>query len=196
MTIADAALKSPLIKKVLSADQEAAVRREILDYQKDPLAYISDLTRQPLRDAPAAKANPLIEGDISFKNTIRSFYDNTLTSLIADLRIFSVSNLIAASIAFVLAYRSSAAIQKSIVWFSFLMFAAVLYCSYLYIDNLTFFCILFRTHMGWWYAAFLCVMIVALYLDYGRDANDTEQGEARGTADNAASSGKSSAPAQ
>ncbi len=128
-----------------------------------------------MRDAPAAKANPLIEGDISFKNTIRSFYDNTLTSLIADLRIFSVSNLIAASIAFVLAYRSSAAIQKSIVWFSFLMFAAVLYCSYLYIDNLTFLCILFRTHMGWWYAAFLCVMIVALYLDYGRDANDTNK---------------------
>ncbi len=55
------------------------------------------------------------------------------------------------------------------------MFVAVLYCSYLYVDDLTFFRILFRTHMGWWYAVFLRVMIVALYLDYGRHANATEQ---------------------
>jgi len=29
--------------------------------------------------------------------------------------------------------------------------------------------------MGWWYAALLSVMIVALYLDYGRHVYATEQ---------------------
>ncbi len=173
--VADEALDSPLVKKLLSDDQKTAIRHEIADYRNDPGAYIADLTRQQLRDVPVASANPLIEKVASIKNKIRTFYDNTLNALIADLRIFSISNLIAGLIAFGLAYRSSSDIRKPIVWFSFLMFVAVLYCSYLYVDDLTFFRILFRTHMGWWYAALLCVMIVALYLDYGRHANAPEQ---------------------
>ena len=172
--VADEALDSPLVNKLLSDDQTTAIRHEIADYQNDPGAYIADLTRQQPRDAPVANANPLIEKVAAIKNQIRTFYDNTLNALIADLRIFSVSNLIAGSIAFGLSYRSSSDIRKPIVWFSFLMFVAVLYCSYLYVDDLTFFRILFSTHMGWWYAALLCVMIVALYLDYGRHDKGTE----------------------
>ena len=187
--VADEALDSPLVKKFLSDDQETAIRHEIADYQDNPSAYIADLTRQGVRDAPMANANPLIEKVASIKNKIRTFYDNTLNALIADLRIFSFSNLIAGLTAFALAYRSASDLRKPIVWFSFLMFVAVLYCSYLYVDDLTFFRILFRTHMGWWYAAFLCVMIVALHLDYGRHANATEKSDAHGAADNAVSGG-------
>ena len=168
--VAEEALDSPLVKKFLSDDQVTTIREEIAAYRKDPGAYIADLTRQKIRDAPLAKANPLIEKVAAIKTKIRTFYDNILNALILDLRIFSFSNLVAGAIAFWLAYRSPSDIRNSIVWFSFLMFVAVLYCSYLYVDDLTFFRILFRTHMGWWYAALLCVMIVALYLDYGRDA--------------------------
>jgi hypothetical protein len=173
--VADESLNSPLVKKILSDDQVATIRNEVADYRQNPAAYIADLTRRQVRDAPIANANPLIEKVTAIKSRIREFYDNTLSALIADLRIFSVSNLIAGLIAFGLSYRSSADIRKPIVWFSFLMVVGVLYCSYLYIDDLTFFRILFRAHMGWWYAVFLCVMIVALYLDYGRHANATEQ---------------------
>lgn len=194
--VADEALDSPLVKKVLSDDQATAIRNEISDYQNDPPSYVSDLTRQQVRDAPLAKASPLIEKVASIKNKIRTFYDNTLNALIADLRIFSSSNLVAGLIAFGLAYRSSSKIRKPIVWFSFLMFVAVLYCSFLYVDDLTFFRILFRTHMGWWYAVFLCVVTVALYLDYGRHANATKQSDAHGAADNAVSSGQSTAAAR
>jgi hypothetical protein len=174
--VSDESLDSPLVKTLLSDDQATAVRNEIADYQNDPAAYIADLTRRQVRDAPMANANPLIEKVASIKSKIRTFYDNTLNALITDLRIFSFSNLIAGLIAFGLAYRSSSEIRKPIVWFSFLMFVAVLYCSYLYIDDLTFFRILFRTHMGWWYTALLCVMILALYLDYGRHGKATESG--------------------
>lgn len=174
--VAEEALDSPLVKKVLSVDQLAAIGSEIAEYQDDPDTYIADLTHQKLRDAPAVNGNPLLQKVASTKKKIRTFYDNTLNALIADLRIFSCSNLIAGLIAFGLAYCSPTEIRKPIVWFSFLMFVAVLYCSYLYIDDLTFFRILFRTHMGWWYAAFLCVMIVGLYLDYGRHTHRADGG--------------------
>ena len=181
--IADESLDSPLVKKVLSDEQANAIRKEITDYQNEPGAYIAGLTHQQVRDAPLENANPLIEKVAAIKDKIRKFYDNTLHALISDLRIFSLSNLIAGLIAFGLAYRSPSNIRKPIVWFSFLMFVAVLFCSYLYIDDLTFFRILFRTHMGWWYAAFLCVMTVALYLDYGRHGITAESGEPTGVAD-------------
>ena len=189
--LAAESLDSPLVKKLLSDEQETAIRHEIAGYENDPGGYIADLTGQQRSDVQVANANPLVDKVVSIKDEIRKFYDNTLKALIVDLRIFSISNLIAAMIAFGLAYRSPTDIRKPIVWFSFLMFVAVLYCSYLYVDDLTFFRILFRAHMGWGYAAFLSVMIVALYLDYGHHANAKEQSDPRGAADSAASSGES-----
>lgn len=185
------ALGSPVVRKLLSDDQESAIRHELAEYQNDPGAYVADLTRQQLRDVPAGNAVPLIDKVVSVKTKIRTYYDNTLNALIADLRIFSSSNLLAGLIAFVLAYRSAVDIRKRIVWFSFLLFVAVLCCSYLYLDNLTFFRILFRAHLGWWYAALLCVMVVDLYWDFGHHRNATEQGDAREAANSAAASGES-----
>jgi hypothetical protein len=173
--VANESLDSPLAKKLLSDDQKTAIRNEIDEYQNDPAGYVADVTGKRVRDEPRGNGNPLLEKVASIKTKIRNFYDNTINALLRDLRIFSSSNLVAGLIAFGLAYQSPEKIRKPIVWFSFLMFVAVLYSSYLYIDGLGFFRILFRTHMGWWYAAFLTVMIVALYLDYGRHANATEQ---------------------
>jgi hypothetical protein len=178
--IADVAIESSMTKKLLSDDQETAIRKEIAGYQNDPAAYVSDLTREQVRDLPVQDANPLLARVASIKEKIRAFYDSTLNALVNDLRILSVSNLVAGIVAFALAYRSSSPVRQPIVVFSFLMFVAVLYCSYLYIDDLTFFRILFRTHMGWWYAVFLCVVIVALYLDYGRHADPAVQSLAHG----------------
>jgi len=164
---ADEALDSPLVKKFLSKDQETAIRNEIAGYQNDPHLYIADLTRQQVRAAANAdmKENPLIEKVASIKSKIRTYYDDTLNALITDLRIFAISNLVAALIAFALAYRSPVKIRKPIVWFSILIFVAVLYCSYLYIDDLTFFRILFQAHLGWGYAVILSVMIAGLLHD-------------------------------
>lgn len=176
--VADEALDSPLIKKFLSDDQESTIRDEIADYRDDPTAYIADLTRQRVREAPQADENPLMGKVASIKAKIRTYYDNTLDALISDLRIFSFTNLIAGVIGWGLAYRSSSVIRRPVVWFAFLIFASVFYCSYLYVDELTFFRILFRTHMGWSYPAFLCVVLIGLYLDYGRHGNAVDQDEA------------------
>lgn len=175
VAITDESLDSPVVKKLLSAEQSTAIRLEITEYRNDPAGYIADLTRQKILAANPRNLNPLLQKVGSIKERIRLFYDNTLIALIGDLRIFSISNLCASLIAFGLAYWSCKSIQKSLVWFSFLMFVTVLYGSYLYVNNLTFFRILFRTHMGWWYPLFMCVTLAGLYLDYRRETHTRKQ---------------------
>jgi hypothetical protein len=155
----------------------AAIQSEIADYRNDPLAYVADVTGKQVRDAVRPNDNPLIEKVVAIKRKVRTFYEDTLSALIRDLRVFSISNLVAGLIAFWLAYRSSREIRQPIVWFSILMFGTVLYCSSMYIDDLTFFRILFRTHMGWWYTVGLFIMIVAVYFEYQRHANATSQSD-------------------
>ena len=173
--IADEAVDSLLVKSLLTDAQTDAIRKEIAEYRVNPVAYVADLTRQNVPFVPMDNANRLVEKVALFKNKIRTFYASTLNALIFDLRIFSLCNLLASLVALVLAWRSSAQIRKPIVWFSFLTFVAVLYCSYMYVDGLSFFRILFRAHLGWWYAVFLCVVTAALYLGSGRNGNATKQ---------------------
>lgn len=180
--IASESLGTPLVQKMISNEQAAAMRREIEEYQSDPAGYVSDLTRRQGQELPAENGNSLVVKVAAVKEKIRKFYNAMLSDLIRDVRIFSLSNLIAGAIALGLALRSSPAVRQSSVLLSFLIFVAVLYCSYLYVDGLTFFRILFRTRMGLWYPVFLCVMIVALYLDYGRRTRTPEESKAHGTA--------------
>lgn len=166
--LAEQAIETKLVKAVLSADQEAVIRAEIADYRRNPSAYIADLTRQgKLLPAAPPNGNPLLEKVALLKVKIRNYYDDTLDALIRDLRIFSISNLIAGAIALTLPYRSPADIHQPIVWFSFLMFAAVLFCSSMYVNDLNFFRILFRAHAGWTYPVGLGVMVVYLFVRYG-----------------------------
>jgi hypothetical protein len=165
--LADQSLDSAVVTKLLSDEQIAAMRREIAEYRRDAAGYIADLTRRGVRVGPVVNANPLVAKVAAVKERIRTFYDETLDALIDDLRIFATSNLIAGAVAFVLAFRSGADIRKSTVGFSWLMFAAVLYCAFMYVDDLTFFRILFRMHLGWWYAVGLGAVMVGLWLDWG-----------------------------
>lgn len=167
---AEVSLDVPLVKKLLSEEQTQAIRQQIVDYRQDPLAYVSDLTRQakagPVAQPVIEKANPLLSKVAKIKESIRQFYDNTLSALINDLRIFSFSNLLAGVIAFGLAWRSSTEIRMLIVWLSILMFLAVVYCSSVYVDDLTFFRILTRSHMGWGYTVLLALVVGGLYVDF------------------------------
>ena len=163
---AEGALDVPLVKKLVSEEHTAAIRQQIADYRQDPRAYVSDLTRQAKAGPVVEKANPLLSKVAKIKESIRQFYDDTLSALIKDLRIFSFSNLLAGAIAFGLAWRSSTQISKLIVWFSILMFLAVVYCTSVYVDDLTFFRILFHSHLGWGYTVLLALVVGCLYVDF------------------------------
>ncbi len=173
--VVEKAIKSPLVHRLLTDDQVTAINQQINQFQKEPSAYIADLTRQKKLPPLPQQLNPLLKQVSNTKDKIRKFYDNTLAALIVDLRIFSFSNLCAAIIAFYLTYLSSRKIQRSIVGFSFLIYVSVLYCSYLYIDGLTFFRILFRAHMGWSYPLFLCVVLAGVLVSFRRSGQTKEE---------------------
>jgi len=169
---AEKTLASPVVQKLLLDEQEEVIRQEIAGYHEDPNAYVSDLTGQKIRKVSPVVTNPLLKKVLGLKAKIRVFYDDTLNALIKDVRIFAVCNIIAAMVAFVLACRSPQQISKALLVFSILITASVFCCSYLYVDDLTFFRILFRTHMGWMYAGYIVSVAVMIFNDYGDQVMD------------------------
>lgn len=167
VSIAEEALAVPLVASLMTEDQIAAVQHEIDRYRLDPAGYVADLTRMRVLPPEPGAAHPLLDKVRSIKVRIRTFYDETLQALMNDLRIFAGSNLVAGLIALWLAYRSRHTRAKPVLGFSLLLFAAVLYCSWMYVDDLTFFRILFRMHMGWWYPVLLAITAASLHREYG-----------------------------
>ena len=167
--VAEAAIDSPLVGDILSAEQLEAFSEEVSDYGKEPAAYIRDLTGQGVDDLD----DLMLGGKVgAIKREIRKFYDDTLGKLIRDLRIFAASNLIAACLGLTFAYRNVGKIQNSLVVFSLLMSVGVVYCSILYLDRLTFFRILFGFQLGWYYPLVLTAVIAGLYKDFGKQAEN------------------------
>ena len=162
----ETALDVPLVAKLVSNDDIKLVRSEIDAYRKDPATYVADLTGKHVRK-PQGKLGAIAQKAADAKDAIRRFYNETLTALIVDLRIFSGTNMVAACVALFLVLKSAESVRKPLIAFSFLLFVAVAFCSYLYIDDLSFFRILTSTHMGWWYPVFVIVAAVWLYKDLG-----------------------------
>ncbi|MEZ6091649.1 MAG: hypothetical protein R3C05_27270 [Pirellulaceae bacterium] len=178
--LAEEAIRSPIVTRLLSSKGVDATRNEIESYRNDPRGFVVDLTRPAEEGDSPSNENRSSDQVASIKNKIRKFYNDTLNALIADLRLFSISNLIAGIIAATLAYRSTSEVRKPMVWYSALIFIAVLYCCGLYIDRLTFFRILFRTHMGWSYPLLLCGLTYGLYMDLRQSKQATEEGGSHG----------------
>ena len=160
-------LDVPVVAKLVSRDDIEVVRAEIDTYRDDPAAYVSDLTGQKLAIPARRKIGAIAKKVTEAKEQIRKFYNDTLTALIADLRIFSGTNTVAAILAIVLTLKSRPPVTKPLVAFSFLLFVALVFCSYLYIDHLSFFRILTSTHMGWWYPVIVVIVAAWLYKDIG-----------------------------
>lgn len=102
-----------------------------------------------------------------WKEALRRHYDRVLGRLLRDLRIFAVSNLIAAALAIFLATRTGGDAAQ-LVWISFLLFAGIAYCVYSYIDRFSFFKILFDLHLGWWYPVLIATTFLTLLFKFGR----------------------------
>lgn len=160
------ALDVPLVAKLVSKNDIKLARTEIDAYRKAPTTYVADLTGKQI-PKPQGKLGAFAQKAADAKNAIRQFYNDTLTALISDLRIFSGTNIVAACVALFLATKSPPSIRQTLIVFSLLLFVAVVFCSYLYINDLSFFRILTSTHMGWWYPAIVSVVAVWLYKDVG-----------------------------
>ncbi len=156
------ALEFPLVGKLLTNEEIAIIRVEIDAYRKAPATYVADLTGRHPRQTPENGA-AIAQKAADAKAAIRRFYNDTLSALILDLRIFSGSNIVAACMALFFVANSKNGIRRPLIVFSYLLFVAVVFCSYLYIDDMSFFRILTSSHMGWWYPVFVIVFSAWLY---------------------------------
>jgi hypothetical protein len=170
---AENTLRIRIVRTILREERIAAFESEIAVYRQDPQRYISELTGRLPTMPSAAPDNPLVAKVTQWKENVRKHYDKVLGRLLWDLRIFAFSNMAAALFAIMLATRVKAKDSSKLVWVSFLLFAAIVYSVYGYIDRFSFFRILFNSYLGWWYPAVLALTLLVLYLNYGR-ANDRD----------------------
>lgn len=165
-----AGIDSPLSQKFISEELRSLIEEELKLYDSNSAEYVTALT--------SARAESLGTGKVAkFKEKIRSYYQSTLSSLVCDLRIFSGSNIVAGFFAMWLLLTKGFRRSDKVVAFSFVVFAAVAYSTYSYIDGVSFLRILLKSHLGWWYPAGIVIMILVLVLEYGLNKEtDAEQG--------------------
>jgi len=155
--VAEGALDNPAVR-ILAGREGKLMRQEIAKYRKDPAGYIKDLTGK----RPAVDDADLPPKVVAVKKDVRRDVEETLQALIKDLRIFSGSNIAAAFVALICAVLAPTPIRPLLLMLSFALVGGVVLCSWLYVDNMSFFSILTRMHMGWEYPAVL--LIVSFYV--------------------------------
>jgi hypothetical protein len=166
--VAEEALRSDLVRRFLPADQIAIIESEIAEFRSQPTLYIQRLTsaHPPTERGPTlSKATERIYG---WKERIRTHYNRVLRRLFTDLRIFSGSNVVGACIAFVCAWCSPGRPTLQLKLVSALLLAAIGLASYSYIDDFSFFTILFDWYLGWAYPVLIGLLFIAIYVDYVR----------------------------
>ncbi|OYW70548.1 MAG: hypothetical protein B7Z37_30390 [Verrucomicrobia bacterium 12-59-8] len=157
-------LESPLAGKLISPEKKQAIKGELARYHRDPAAYVASVTHREDRGAEAAEAGKVEQ----FKQKIRNYYQSTLDELVIDLRIFTGSNVVAGLVALVLLLSRHYQSERRVEVFSLFIFASVVISSYLYLDGLSFFQILFKWHLGWSYPAGIALTAASLYRRYSQ----------------------------
>ena len=164
VSLAESALDVPLTKKWLSDEQHAVIQAEIQDYHADPLAFVRRplFERKPSQSESPKHVSGFKKKVLGWKEALRSHYNETLNALITDMRIFSGSNVVAGLLGFILAFRGKDRETSHLVISASLLLVAVAIGVYYYVDGMSFFKILFRNYLGWWYP--VMVVLIFLYL--------------------------------
>lgn len=157
-------LESPLATKLISSEKKRAIEAELARYHRDPAEYIASVTSLEDGGSDSAEAGKLEQ----FKQKIRDYYQSTLEELVIDLRIFTGSNVVAGIVALVLLLGRPLRGVRQVEVFSMFIFASVAISSWMYLDGLSFFRILFKWHLGWSYPAGVVTTAVYLHQRFGQ----------------------------
>jgi hypothetical protein len=170
-------LKSRTVQILTTPAQRETVEREIAAYRKGPTDYVQDLTRQRKVLIPVEHPHPIFQKVAEVKEKIRDYYDSVMAALVWDLRIFAGSNLVAGLLALGIVFWEQQRPSRWVLGFSMALFLAVLYCSWMYVDEMTFFKILAKAHFGWWYPVILFGTSVKVWWEEVRDQPDFQDEE-------------------
>jgi len=161
----EATLKNPLAR-LAPAQIREAVQAEVDEFRRDPNAYVRALVAKgTVIEKPK---HAFAEQVTKWKESIQSYFDRTLASLIRDLRIFSGTNTVAAFLAAWLASRAHGRWRWHILGVSTLRLFALGLHMYLFIDGLSFFNIVAGSRVGWSYPIVVVLTFAYLYSRIGR----------------------------
>lgn len=144
----------------ISAAQQKLAERELNEFRKDPHRFLKDVTESRGRNLPGiGKLAELV----SIKRELRTYFDSIVSSLLADVRIFAGTNLVAGllGLAFCVCYGRTR--NSSLLLFSISLCVAVLYGCWMFVDSLSFFSILFQCHLGWYYPCFVIAACIWMF---------------------------------
>ncbi len=167
-------LGSPLAGKLIPPEKKQVIEAELAKYHRDPAAYVAAATNHEEGGSDAAEAGKVEQ----FKQKIRNYYRSTLEELVIDLRIFTGSNVVAGLIALVLLLSGHFRGVRQVEVFSLFIFASVAVSSWMYLDGLSFFRMLFKWHLGWSYPAGVALTAVYLYRRYAPNQPQAEASDA------------------
>src|SRR5262245_24955278 len=112
------------------------VRREIADYRADQRAYIAKVVADDQLPVARPGKDFLLKDRLLFwKSEIRLYFDRTLNRLLADLRIFFGSNLVAALLTLVCSWQGRADRLPRLMLICGLLLASMAFSTYMYVDS-------------------------------------------------------------
>lgn len=158
------ALASELSKRYLDEGQRAVVRAEIAEFHSRPTDYIQRIASSDTPIKPKIGPHPWTEKISLWKERIRVYYNSVIARLFTDLRIFAGTNIVAACLAFGFAWRSPVEPTWRLKLISGVLLAAVVFGSWMYVDSLSFFTILFNNYIGWSYPGLLVALFYQILI--------------------------------
>lgn len=170
--LAGAALQSELAQRLLTDEKRDALGAEIAEFRREPGRYVQRLTSAKLLEKPDGIFVNHSGKFHEWKERIRAYYNKVLGRLFIDLRIFSGTNVVAASVAFFWADRSGRKARFPLILGSSLLLLATAFAAFLYIDDLSFFTILSNTYLGWSYPAVIAFLFAWMFFDSGAHLSD------------------------
>lgn len=148
------------------ADTRAAVQAEVDSFRRDPHKYVRALVAKGA--AVEKPKHPLAERVLAWKEQARAYFEKTFAGLVLDLRIFAGTNVVAALLAALLAWRARGRLRWHVFGVSVLLLFALSLQAYLFIDGLTFFRVITNARVGWSYPGVVALTFGYLYWNYGR----------------------------
>jgi hypothetical protein len=164
--IGEQAINARGIELLLNDEQLQIARREIAAYRDDSPAYIARLVAGDRNPAPPKPAAGFLGEVLRWKVQIREYFDDTLSRLLRDLRIFFGTNVVAGTMAILIALRAKGNRSSQMLLLSGLLLASMAFGIYMYIDNLSYFRILMGSYMGWWYPAIVATLFLGMLVEF------------------------------
>jgi hypothetical protein len=160
---AEALLNGKTAQLLLSKKLEETVRSEIAEYRQSPQAYIAELTGKKALRVPEVANDKVLQTVVGWKKRVVDYYDKVLDGLVLDLRVFALTNVVAACAAVWFAVRATERMQTRLLLVSGVLCASMVLCTLQYYDSLTFFKIITNSYSLSAYPLGLTAMFVWLY---------------------------------